>query len=275
MKNCILAFLALFLLTLSGCAVSEQSQKNGAPEVNWVEKAKTDVKNDLAGMVEEKFKSRDDKTKNVSDKVDSQNAIQANVNALLGASIGKLGEDVTGVKVGQADLVRIQTDLKNDFSNQMRDVNTQLTNQIKLTAEMKVALDTNIKISNDMRVELNNQIKVNADLEAKLKVSVDSQVQAQVGFNDKINTVKTDLTNDLKAGHDVIQNQLDANALKAVQSGNLVAIIIIGAFALVAMALGVCYVIVRLHSKAREESESHNREMFKVMARCIPDKKDA
>lgn len=256
------------VLLLSGCFSADQAVR-AAPDIVNEQVRRTG--DEIKGTIAEKLDENQHKV------ADSQNAMQQNISSLLGVGISKVADKLADIK---ADVTASITGMANTFNAKIdkiqNDMTVAMTVNNKLTATLEAQMNTNIELRNQIKVsnEMNANLmasltatmKVNAELEAK----VNAMANAVAGFDNKITQTTNDLKQDFKAGHDVIQNQLDNNALKAVQSGNLVAIIIIVSFAFCLIALGVCYMMVRLHSKGRDEAESHSRDMLKMVTKCMP-----
>jgi hypothetical protein len=134
---------------------------------------------------------------------DSQNAIQTNMQSVLGVSVGKITDD----------LIKVQAQFKN-----LAEVN----------AALNASLNASVASGNDIKLMLKAQMDFNADLVASLKVNADLSAKmealggAQAGFNNKIDQQTSEMKQKIEAGRDVnsVNTQFTKEMLETIKSLN-------------------------------------------------------
>lgn len=252
-KKIIAGFFLPFILT--GC-VTGSRQNNDAPSiVNAVEHVKRDIKDDMKDHVASKVS-------------ESQNAIQANVSSLIGGSIAKMGEEVTGLKLNLKDLVHLQAEMKTELKSDIGMIKTEFKSEI---GQIRTEVSNNIQLLNQIKLEVRNEMKAefdsriqamataNAELRAKLEAEVEARVQGQVGWNNKINEVKNEMKTD--AGRDVIQ--FNENMLAALRSANHLTFWMGFLFSaiVICIALAFVYWIDKIYNASRERADKRSEEV--------------
>lgn len=217
-------YLSLIVLSLcSGCVFDQnQRQVNDGPSVVVVPNNFT--KADLIDAL------NDNNNKVSKDITTSSDAIQANVNSMFGASIGKLGDKVVGLETSldtkitgidshigniQSDFNAKITGLDSHIGNVESNFNSKITGIDNLSAkitgfESKIGeLNTKIAGFETSIGNLNTKI---AGFETKIG---ELNASAQAGFDNEINK----MSEDFKAGHDV-NIQFNKEMLAALVSAN-------------------------------------------------------
>lgn len=187
--------LLAMLLVLPGCLDNRPQQNAQAPTITNQPRPGGSTKEDLEATAE-------DLKKEINT---SQNAIQTNMQALVGANIGKVAEKLVDLK----DLLHAEI---GDIQNQM---SASVASNNELRAMLKVQMDLNA----NLQATLTASINTNAQLQAML----DAKVQAiAAGIAGKIETTTNDLKQNLQAGHDVnnVTQNFTKETLEAVKSAN-------------------------------------------------------
>jgi hypothetical protein len=207
MKNIALIF--ALLLMLPGCLDNRPRMQAEGPS----------IRNEIPKPVSDALGSHHEAIK--KDIAASQNAMQNNMQSLLGANIGKLSED----------FLKLQLTLSSSIGDIRNNMSASLASNNELRAMVKAQMDVNAKLEADFRA----MIKVNAELNAK----VDALASAQVGVGNKVDSAVSEFKQSLTAGRDVNNStvQFNKEMLRALESANEVATASIKQFAAVLLAL--------------------------------------
>lgn len=260
---------------LTGCLSSSQRVESAPTISNMIDKAKGEMNDKVAS---------------------SQNAIQTNLSSLFGASIGKIGEDVAGIKatlnttIGDISAVKAQLNtnigeisaikatlntnigdisaIKADVKTTIGDVKTDLKSQI---GDIHSKVDSNIQVMNQMKADFQAKIDSLIQINANLKAELDSNIQGQAGINNKISNMKTELTNDLKAGHDVNNTQFNTEMLNALKSANHLTFWMGFLFSIIIIVICACVVVWfdRLYTGASKKIEERNLKLETVASKAL------
>lgn len=199
MKKVILfSLLALSLLELPGCLDKKDRMQTTAPSISHSPTlTKGDLDGKLAEIVEDVGKRMDT----------SENAIQQNMQSVLGVSVGKVADDLVKLQAQFKNLAEFNTTLSTKFENNM---SASLTSNNELRVMLKTQMEFNATMV--------NAIKVTADMEAK----INAFGAAQAGLNNKIDQQTQELKQTLSAGRDVnnTTTQFNQQMLDALKSAN-------------------------------------------------------
>lgn len=197
MKITTLLMVLSLMLVLPGCLDVRPHQQAEAPTIVNSPKPSGTTKEDLA-------ETADGLKKEITT---SQNAIQSNMQALVGASIGKVSDELIHATADLKDILHAE------ISNKIGDIQNH----------MSASLASN----NDLRAMLKAQLKLNASLQIRLNAQAQAMVDAKLnaiaaGIAGKIESTTNDLKQNLQAGHDVnnINQQFTKEVLAAIQSSN-------------------------------------------------------
>ena len=234
-----------FLLTLlAGGCLSPVQEVAQAPFIT-----NEDVRNAVT-RADAYASGRFDKVTDTLKKIDDQNAIQTNLNSQLGLSVGKLGEEVSAVKLNVDSLAKVNLDAR-------------LTAVANTQAELRAQLNANMEATANLDTKLSATVTAVAKLDAKL----DAMVTAQVGVGNEVRSLKQDLT----AGHDVNQTQFTEEMLAALQSANHTATWASAIYAAVIVALVVCATVAislilhRSRQRAEKRADEYKDRFMKSM----------
>ena len=239
------------ILVLSGCLdLGKQHQNNTGPTLTRADVLTPEELD--KHLLAQKHEVRDDIKRDIQD---SSNAIQANVNSLIGGSIGKLGEKVTGLELGMRDLVHVSADLKASFSSSI-DSTVQLSNK----------MNTNLSAVADLQAKVESQIKLNAELNAKLQ----AVGNAQVGLSNDFKSSISEMKQDFKAGGDIVNSQFTKEMLEALKSANKTTVdtSLFYALILVGIVVAACLVLLALVHRGVKKAEGNADYYQKMMVRA-------
>lgn len=220
------------LLFIPGCLDKKDRMENEGPVINNSPRIPSLTKDDLQ-------KQGDDLTHRIET---SQNAIQNNMQSLLGVSVGKLSED----------LLKLQLSM----SSKIGDIQNSLSASVASGNELRAMLKLQMRVNTELHAELRAMIKANA------------QLGAQVGWNNEIRNSISEFKQDLKAGRDVNNNtvQFNEQMLEALKSANSTTVETNGFYQKIMMALiGLAGTIVTLIYRKR--SKDSERELAATRGR--------
>lgn len=234
--------LLLLVLFLGGCKSSQQnrvdfpsppathswpvppppSNPDGATRTD-LNAAKTDLRNELAA---------------------SNNATQNALSGLVNTSVSKVAEQMKLVEANLKDLITVNN-------------NAHLEARVEFKARLEAAVTTTA----NLRAELNNTLTLQAqmnntmqtrigELRAELKAQVDAYGAAQAGFNNRIEQVRQEISN--QAGRDV--NYLPREAV------NLLLGIMTTVFGAITVAIGWLGKNARQREQLRTQLEREERQ---------------
>ena len=238
MRNTIRLLCVTACMLVSGCALTGDQNVPSGPIAtnNDVYNAVSEYTGKMAGLIKERS--------------DSTNAIQTNMNSLLGASIGKVADDMTGVKVTADGLVKASAELKSNVGD--------------ISNKLEVAIRANV----DLQAKMELQAKVTAELQAKLN----AVATAQAGIGNKVDSAVSDLKQNFSAGHDVVQDQFTPEMLKGLQSANHMTIwacaIGAGVISLIAVMAALVFGFIVRASRLRAEGRA--KEMLGLYTCSLP-----
>jgi len=199
-RRFVMASMILFLLV--GCLDAKPRQ-----DVAEGPTIKNEPKPDPAAQAAQANDIKDGVRKDIQS---SQNAIQQNMQSLVGVGIGKVSDD----------LVHMNNDLKARLDATVASNNkleVELKNQIEVTNKMRLDVDSLVKLNADLRLNLNSMMEANL----KLQSAIDN-MSAQVGVGNKLESIKEELKQTMTAGHDVNSSvvQFNRETLEAMKSAN-------------------------------------------------------
>lgn len=212
----IIAVAALLLLP-SGCLDKRDVMQNQAPFISNGGKTRPAAefspatKDDLAksnGEVVDLVKQRMDT---------SENAIQTNMQSILGVSVGKLSDDLVKMQVQFKSLADVNAKLQADVNAQVASGN-ELRIMLKNQMDFNAQLVASVKLSAQVETKINALANMQADLQAKLE----ALGAAQAGIGNKIEQSTSEMKQAMTAGHDVnsTNTQFTKEMLQALQSAN-------------------------------------------------------
>jgi len=146
----------------------------------------------------------------------SQNAIQTNMQAALGVSVGKISDDLIRASASVRDLIHAE------LNTQIGDIKTKMEASIASNNELRAMLKIQMDINTSLHAELRSQIEANMKLSSK----IEAIVAAQAGVGNKIESTKEELKQSFSAGHDVNSStvQFNKDMLESLKSANQVSI---------------------------------------------------
>ena len=218
-------FLPLLLFLAAGCLSPAQSTSSGPAITN------SDVR-DAVVRSEARTADRLDGTDAALKKIDSQNAIQTNQNAQVGLAVGKLGDEVSAVKLAVSSVV-----------------------DLKLDAKMSAVATA--------QADLKASLSVNASATAKLEAKLDSLAAAQAGLSNSVSSMKQTLT----AGHDVVQDQFTPEMVEALKNANRTTSWAAAIFCGLILLVAVFAILVMRGSRLRADARS--KELLGHLTRSL------
>lgn len=234
---------ALMMLSLSflpGCLDARPEQHSDAPLITNVP-----TKDDLTAAA-------DGIKKDTSTK---QEAIQSNIQALLGVGIGKLSDE----------LVHFSADIKDLFHVQMGDFKNQMSASLASNNELRVMLKNQMTLNAKLQANLTASLAANAQLSATL----DNKMQGIAGIAGKIDQTTNDMKQNLQAGHDVnnITQSFTKEVLASIVSANhtnawnttVANLVVLGV--IVVLVAGAAFVVCMLFRSAKNSAEASVRDM--------------
>lgn len=220
MRKFLFSIVALFfLIGLSGCLDVSPRMNPTGPEIHNSPDLPAPVKEALDGNTEAIKKQIDT----------SQNAIQQNMQQLLGVNVAKLSDQLVKATIDMKDLVHAE------ISNKIGDIQNQMTASLASGNELRVMLKNQMSINAKLQAQLTLSLKANIGLQSM----VDAKIQGvAAGIAGKIDTTTSDLKQNIQAGRDVknINQQFTKEDLEAIQGAQRVLLwILLGAFAAVVL----------------------------------------
>lgn len=246
MKTILMSLPLVALLMLSGCLDKKDRMEATGPTIHNVPPPIQDALDKQADKIKD----------NVRKDMDvSQNAIQQNLQSLLGVSVGKLSDDLIKANMELKDLLHAEISTKiGEIQNNM---SASLASNNDLRAMIKAQMELNAKLEADIRA----QVEINAKLEAKVSI----YAAGQAGVNNKLDQYQNELKQELKAGRDVNNStvQFNKEMLEALRSANQVTEVSLKQFAVILLAIislvGTIFTI--MYRRRAVKAETKNVEL--------------
>lgn len=232
------ALILVSLFMLSGCLDKADRMNNGGPTISN-QTAPAPIKDALSAQA-------DDLKKHIDS---SQNAIQTNMQTLLGVSVGKVADDLLKVSSEIRDLIHAE------ISTKIGDIQNQMSASVASNNELRVMMTNQMTANANLQAQLSAALQLNAQLQAQLDVKINA---VAAGIAGKIETTTNDLKQNMQAGRDVITSnqQFTKEVLSAIQSADKTSAwnTTVAMLTLMGIILGVCLIICWFMNSSRKNA---------------------
>lgn len=232
--------LVFLLPILGGCSVAEQSAKQ---DLN-LDAIRSQIKSDQQEVTKEATRDIKDATK------DSVTAANNNLQTLLGVQAAKLTDELNAVKATLNSSIQATADLRAEVK-----LTANAIANVKAVAN--VDLNPVIQAQAKLTEDLHANVKALSDLTAK----IDALAQAQVGFNQSMTNLKTEVS----AGRDsiVLTTQYSREAMETVTTAFSTTVKIVLGFAV--LVIGGIKIVAVLGYRSKDRDRVLDQETIRLL----------